>query len=158
MLRDRMNEEDLTLSPRAAAKIKVIPRTDDAEEKRVELHLHTNMSTMDGLIRPDELIATAERWGHRAIAVTDHGNVQSFPELMIAKEKQKANVKVLYGIECYYVNDTERAGSNVTTSTTPSAPSTGPRSRRFPTRWWSSISRPPVLTTVPAGSPRSAPS
>lgn len=109
MLRDRMNEEDLTLSPRAAAKIKVIPRTDDAEEKRVELHLHTNMSTMDGLIRPDELIATAERWGHRAIAVTDHGNVQSFPELMIAKEKQKANVKVLYGIECYYVNDTERA-------------------------------------------------
>ena len=109
MLRDKMNEEDLILSPKAVAKIKLIPRSDDAKEKRVELHLHTNMSTMDGLIRPDELVATAERWGHRAIAVTDHGNVQSFPELMIAKEKQKANVKILYGIECYFVNDTERA-------------------------------------------------
>jgi len=109
MLRDRMNEEDLTLSPKAVAKIRVIPRSDDAPEKRVELHLHTNMSTMDGLIRPDELVAAAERWGHRAVAVTDHGNVQSFPELMLAKEKQKANVKILYGIECYFVNDTERA-------------------------------------------------
>ena len=106
---DRYNEGELTFSPKAVAKIRTIPREDDAAEKRVELHLHTNMSSMDGLIRPDELVATAERWGHRAVAVTDHGNVQSFPELMIAKEKQKANVKILYGIECYYVNDTGRA-------------------------------------------------
>ena len=109
MMRDRTNEDDLFLSPKAVAKIKAILRSDDAEEKRVELHLHTNMSAMDGLIRPDELVVTAERWGHRAVAVTDHGNVQSFPELMLAKEKQKANVKILYGIECYFVNDTERA-------------------------------------------------
>ena len=109
MLADRYNEGELTFSPKAVAKIKAVLRSDDAEEKRVELHLHTNMSTMDGLIRPDELIATAERWGHRAVAVTDHGNVQSFPELMIAKKKQKAKVKILYGIECYYVNDTGRA-------------------------------------------------
>ena len=109
LLRDRLNEEELTLSPKAVAKIKAILRTDDAEEKRVELHLHTNMSTMDGLIRPDELVATAQRWGHRAVAVTDHGNVQSFPELMLAKEKQNAKVKILYGIECYFVNDTGRA-------------------------------------------------
>ncbi|MBP5428882.1 MAG: PolC-type DNA polymerase III [Clostridia bacterium] len=109
MLRDRMNEEELTLSPKAVAKIGAILRSDDAAEKRVELHLHTNMSAMDALIRPDELVATAERWGHKAVAVTDHGNVQSFPELMLAKEKQKASVKILYGIECYFVNDTERA-------------------------------------------------
>ena len=109
MLRDRFNEDDLTFSPKAVAKIRSVPRSDDAAEKRVELHLHTNMSTMDGLIRPDELIATAERWGHSAVAVTDHGNVQSFPELMLAKKKQKAKVKILYGIECYFVNDTGRA-------------------------------------------------
>ena len=108
VLRDRFDNE-LIASPKAIMKIKKLERRDDAPEKRVELHLHTVMSSMDGLIRPDELVATAERWGHPAVAITDHGNVQSFPEIMLAKKKQKASVKILYGIECYYVNDTARA-------------------------------------------------
>ena len=82
---------------------------DTAPEKRVELHLHTVMSTMDAFIRPADLVATAKRWGHKAIALTDHGNVQSFPEVMLEREKQKAeNVKILYGMEAYFVNDTAR--------------------------------------------------
>ncbi len=108
ILRDRFDNE-LIASPKSIMKIKVAPREDNAPEKRVELHLHTVMSSMDGLIRPDEIVATAERFGHPAVAITDHGNVQSFPEVMLAKKKQKAKVKILYGIECYFVNDTARA-------------------------------------------------
>jgi DNA polymerase-3 subunit alpha (Gram-positive type) len=64
---------------------------------------------MDALITPQEIIDTAIRWGHRAIAVTDHGNVQAYPEVMLAYEKAKnEDLKILYGIEAYYVNDTER--------------------------------------------------
>ena len=97
------------LSPLGIKKIKVSLRTDNSEEKRVELHLHTNMSQMDAIITPKELVDTALRWGHKAIAVTDHGNVQSFPEVMLALEKSGSeDLKILYGIEAYFVNDTER--------------------------------------------------
>ena len=100
---------ELQCSPKAIMKIKKKLRTDNAEKKRVELHLHTNMSAMDAIITPAELVNTAIRWGHSAIAVTDHGNVQAFPEVMLAVEKKKADLKVLYGIEAYFVNDTARA-------------------------------------------------
>ena len=106
--RDRFDDE-LFIRPRAIAKINTVKRKDEAPEKRVELHLHTNMSTMDAIIRPDELLETAERWGHTAIGITDHGNVQAFPELLKVKRKMKSSVKLLYGIECYYVDDTARA-------------------------------------------------
>ena len=97
------------LSPIGIKKIKAKLRMDNAEQKRVELHLHTNMSQMDAIITPAELISTAIRWGHEAIAVTDHGNVQSFPEVMLALEKSKCDtLKVLYGMEAYFVNDTNR--------------------------------------------------
>ena len=105
--RDKFDGE-LVMTPRSVVKIAALQREDKAERKRVELHLHTNMSAMDALIRPDELVKTAVRWGMPAIAVTDHGNVQAFPEVMLAVEKQKADLKVLYGMEAYYVNDTAR--------------------------------------------------
>ncbi len=107
IVRDKFDGE-LCVMPRHVMKISMLTRKDEAEEKRVELHLHTNMSAMDALIRPDELVRTATAWGHRAIAVTDHGNVQAFPEVMLALSKQKSDLKVIYGMEAYYVNDTAR--------------------------------------------------
>ena len=112
MRRDKFDNEP-QIMPRGIKKIGRSYRLDTAEEKRVELHLHSNMSQMDALITPKEIVDTAIRWGHRAIAVTDHGNVQAFPEVMLALEKaQKAGkdngLKILYGMEAYYVNDTAR--------------------------------------------------
>ncbi len=102
-------DNSLFISIRSISKIKKAERMDNAEEKRVELHLHTNMSQMDALITPADLIKTATRWGHKAVAITDHGNVQAFPEVMLALEKSgNTDLKVLYGMEAYYVNDTAR--------------------------------------------------
>ena len=77
--------------------------TDDAPEKRVELHLHTNMSAMDGMTAPAKLVKRAAAWGHKAVAITDHGVVQGFPEA--ASAAKETGVKVLYGMEGYYVDD-----------------------------------------------------
>ncbi len=112
MRRDKYDNEPQIL-PRGIKRIDREYRQDNAQEKRVELHLHSNMSQMDAIITPQEIVDTAIRWGHRAIAVTDHGNVQAFPEIMLALEAaQKANkdngLKILYGMEAYYVNDTAR--------------------------------------------------
>ena len=98
---------ELVMSPMAIEKIQKIERMDNAPEKRVELHLHTNMSQMDAIIPPDVAVKTAHRWGHRAIAITDHGNVQGFQEAMKASEK--LGMKVIYGLEAYYVNDEAKA-------------------------------------------------
>ncbi|MBR2370937.1 MAG: PolC-type DNA polymerase III [Clostridia bacterium] len=89
------------------AKIKKIKRSDSAEQKRVELHLHTQMSAMDALIPPDQIVYLAKEWGHKAVALTDHGNVQGFPEAM--KAADKCGMKVIYGMEAYFVNDTVSA-------------------------------------------------
>ncbi len=89
-------------------KIKKITRKDNAPEKRVELHLHTAMSAMDATMQPDVVVKTAKAWGHPAVAFTDHGNVQAFPEAMLAAEKL-GDIKVIYGMEGYYVDDTARA-------------------------------------------------
>ena len=96
-------DDDMTLHYNNIAKIKKIERRDNAEEKRVELHLHTNMSTMDAIIPPDKAVAIAKDWGMPAIAITDHANVQGYPEAMIAAEKK--GMKVIYGLEAYFVND-----------------------------------------------------
>lgn len=72
-------------------------------EKRIEFHAHTNMSTMDALPTVEDLIATAAKWGHKAIAITDHGNVQSFPHGYHAGRKN--GIKVIYGLEANIVED-----------------------------------------------------
>ncbi len=76
-------------------------RVDTYPEKRVELHAHTKMSAMDGLNDVKRMIKTAEKWGHRAVAVTDHGVVQAFPDASHAAK----DIKILYGCEGYLLDD-----------------------------------------------------
>lgn len=77
-------------------------RQDNSSEKRVELHMHSKMSTMDGISTVEDYINTAARWGHKAVAITDHGNVQAFPEAQHVSKKN--NIKMLYGIEMNMVD------------------------------------------------------
>ena len=94
---------ETVLYPRSVEIVKKSEKTDDAEEKRVELHLHTAMSDMDGMTAPKELVKRAAKWGHKAIAVTDHGVVQALPE---AYGAAKANgIKLILGMEGYLVDD-----------------------------------------------------
>lgn len=75
---------------------------DNAKEKRVEFHLHTKMSGLDGLLDVEDAVKQAADWGHSAIAITDHGVVQSFPQAYFAG--QKYGVKILYGLEGYLID------------------------------------------------------
>ncbi len=86
---------------------------DDAEEKRIELHAHTFMSQMDGLIKPNNLISIASKMGHKAVAVTDHNSVQSYPDLFHTVTAMNKNLKegeepfkVIYGAELVMIDDT----------------------------------------------------
>ncbi len=80
---------------------------DDYPEKRVELHLHTKMSMMDSVLDIEKAVERAAAWGQKAIAVTDHGVVQSFPDALDAGKKYA--VKIIYGVECYLIDDASKA-------------------------------------------------
>ncbi|MFB6364004.1 PolC-type DNA polymerase III [Paenibacillus elgii] len=108
-----MQIPELVMIPSDVNEIVAPPdRKDDAEEKRVEFHLHTAMSTMDGITSVDQYIKTAAKWGHKAIAVTDHSGIQCFPEAY--KAAKKNGIKVIYGLEANVVNDSVQVVMNST--------------------------------------------
>ena len=106
-------DNETILRPYAMMPGSMSKRKDTAEGlKRVELHLHTTMSNMDALTSTGAAVKAAAGWGHRAIGITDHGVTQSFPDAMKAAGKAKVagteqNIKILYGMEGYYVNDVD---------------------------------------------------
>lgn len=90
------------LRPFSISSVVKMEKTDNAKEKRVELHLHTSLSEMDGISAPKALVSRAIKWGHKAIAVTDHGVVQALPE---AYNAAKGKIKLILGMEGYLVDD-----------------------------------------------------
>lgn len=100
--------QELTLLPRDVMVVDAPPeRMDTSAEKRVELHLHTKMSALDGAAEIEDVIELAAKWGHPAIAITDHGVVQAFPRAAAAGKQH--GIKILYGTEGYLVNDPDKS-------------------------------------------------
>ncbi len=95
---------DMSIDPNAVEVLETPFRMDRAAEgKRVELHLHSRLSALDAITDVDAAVETAARWGHKAIAITDHGITQAFP--LMAKAGKQNNIKILYGVEGYFIND-----------------------------------------------------
>ena len=99
---DTFDRENIIMVNDIAKGKKPKGRMDNAKEKRVELHMHTKMSQMDAMTDAKVLVENAINWGHKAVAITDHGNVQAFPEAYHAAGDK---IKILYGVECYLVDD-----------------------------------------------------
>ena len=98
----------IVINARSIGTVQKVKVTDKAPKKRVELHLHTNMSQMDGMNSAADLINRAASWGHTAIAITDHGVAQAFPDAMNAAKminKDEQKIKILYGTEAYFIDD-----------------------------------------------------
>ena len=109
-------EKEIVILPKVINSIETVKVVDNAPEKRIELHLHTSMSAMDGMNSAEDLINRALEFGHKAVAITDHGVVQAYPDAMnIVKKIRKSNpdFKVIYGIEDYFVDDCEDFNSNM---------------------------------------------
>lgn len=102
-------KKDFIIKPNSVASITKVEPVDDEEEKRVELHLHTNMSAMDAMSSAKSIVKKAMKWGHKAIAITDHGCVQAFPEA--CNTARGSGFKIIYGCECYLVNDYNEDGT-----------------------------------------------
>lgn len=100
---------ELVLFMEVYQKVEPVRRMDSCPEKRIELHAHTKMSSMDGLTEASDLVKRAAEWGHPAIAITDHGCVQAYPEAWHAAEKHK--IKIIYGVEGYMVESDKKEKS-----------------------------------------------
>ena len=99
---------DNVISVRSVSTVQKVKVVDNAPKKRVELHLHTNMSQMDAVNDAGALVKRAAQFGHSAVAITDHGVAQAFPEAMNAAEdlkKSGKDIKVIYGTEAYFIDD-----------------------------------------------------
>lgn len=94
---------DLVVMANDIREVEPFKRLDTATEKRVELHLHTAMSAMDGVVEAAEMVKRAAQWGHPAVAITDHGVLQAYPDAFAAG--QKYGIKILYGLEAFVVDD-----------------------------------------------------
>ena len=111
---DRFAFDEMTMTPTGIMKLDdQEKRMDNAPEKRVELHCHTKMSKMDGLTPMKELVKQAIRWGHKALAITDHGVVQAFPFCFDASEEEKSDIKLIFGMEGYLISDRQQKGADV---------------------------------------------
>ena len=111
--KDRFTNE-VYVSVRAMEKRPVPVRGDDAPIKRVELHAHSKSSAMDAVVTASDLVNRAIHWGHKAVALTDHGCVQAFPEAMHAKEGAKSDIKIIYGVEGYLIDSPDNYNSKET--------------------------------------------
>ena len=101
-------ERSTVFVPKNIIKVKRHIKCDTADTKRVELHLHTNMSQMDAIPSAEQAVMRAVSYGHKAVAITDHGSVQAFPDARAALKKARGIIpdfKILYGCEIYYVDD-----------------------------------------------------
>ncbi|MGG5462310.1 PolC-type DNA polymerase III [Clostridium sp. B9] len=95
--------KEVVIMARDINKLTKIERMDTAEEKRVELHMHTTMSSMDAVTSASKIVERAAKFGHKAVAITDHGVVQAFPDAQIAAKKN--GIKVIYGVEGYLADN-----------------------------------------------------
>ena len=113
-------DHEIVIRPRGMGTVKQVEVTDKAPAKRVELHLHTTMSQMDAVNSAADLVTRAAEWGHPAVAITDHGVVQAFPEAMntaVSMKKAGKPIKIIYGTEAYFVNDLVPAVNGISTHT-----------------------------------------
>ncbi|NLW06892.1 MAG: PolC-type DNA polymerase III [Clostridia bacterium] len=98
--------QELVLLPTAIKRELKPERRDEADTKRVELHLHTKMSAMDGVADVEAVVRQAAAWGHPAVAITDHGVIQAFPAA--AEAGRKYGIKIIYGLEGYLFDEDNR--------------------------------------------------
>ena len=105
-------KKEFVLKPTAMAVLQSYTETDDYDgEKRVELHCHTNMSEKDAVSSAESIVEQAFKWGHKAVAITDHGVVQAYPAAAGAVKKIRKSggeFKLIYGVEAYFVDDTKQ--------------------------------------------------
>lgn len=109
-------EKETVILPKSVSYVKKVKIVDKSSEKRVELHMHTSMSAMDGMSSVEKLIDRAIEFGHKAVAITDHGVVQAFPDAMNYIKKIRSSgkkFKIIYGIEDYFVNDGDDVNSDI---------------------------------------------
>ncbi len=109
--RDRFAFDEMVIEPKGIMLVEKEERMDNAEVKRVELHCHTKMSKMDALTPMEDLVKKAIKWGHKALAITDHGVVQAFPFCYDAAEG--SDLKLIFGMEGYLISDSGVEGTDI---------------------------------------------